>query len=183
VFTYRDILFRSISTCHLTCALRQRTAHPHPHTHTHLPTNCPTMAPKSAADATVPCSWCILPDAIHKNKSTDEKKREESGGEKMFRKYRKYSEKYEDKTMHCLHAFITHVWIEMLMLYFLGTSSDHKVTNANAALQATSRYESVLQQTVDSFKRHEGKQLPVYSGYSSFSRRSTRLITKRSYYP
>jgi hypothetical protein len=47
------------------------------------------MAPRRAADATVPCSWCILPDATHKNKSknTDEKKRVESGGEKMFTKY------------------------------------------------------------------------------------------------
>jgi hypothetical protein len=90
--------------------------------------------------------------------------------------------------MHSLHM----CGLKCSCSIFSGTSSDHKVTNANAALQAscidkekdeetTSRYESVWQQTVDSFKRHEGKQLPVYSGYSSFSKRSTRLITKRSY--
>ena len=32
------------------------------------PTNCPTIAPKSAADATVPCSWWILPDAKKERK-------------------------------------------------------------------------------------------------------------------
>ena len=77
VYLSRHPVSLYILTSHLTCALRQHTARSTPtHTHAHTPTNCPTMAPKRAADATVPCSWCILPDAIHKNKNTDEMRRE-----------------------------------------------------------------------------------------------------------
>ena len=40
---------------------------------------------------------------------TKMRRKEKGGEEKTFRNYQKHSENYEDKIMHCLHAFIAHV--------------------------------------------------------------------------